>query len=78
MDFVLVEVVKSFYSNYHPTPRQALIDSFLLFCAFTALAQLAYAVHVGSFPFNSFLSGFLSAVSTFVFTGFVSFDLFTF
>ena len=34
----------------------------------TALIQLAYCALVGTFPFNSFLAGFLSTVGMFVLT----------
>jgi len=34
----------------------------------TGVVQFLYCVVVGSFPFNSFLAGFISCVGTFVFT----------
>ena len=44
------------------------IDAFLWCIGATALIQLAYCALVGTFPFNSFLAGFLSTVGMFVLT----------
>ncbi|KAK8497138.1 hypothetical protein V6N12_046724 [Hibiscus sabdariffa] len=41
-----------------------IIDLYVGFAIFTALIQVVYMVMVGSFPFNSFLSGVLSCVGT--------------
>ena len=49
-----------------PPPPQ--IDAFLWCIGATALIQLAYCALVGTFPFNSFLAGFLSTVGMFVLT----------
>jgi hypothetical protein len=46
-----------------------LIDYFLVFAVLTGVAQFAYLLLVGQFPFNSFLAGFFAAVGFFVFTG---------
>lgn len=35
----------------------------------TAAVQLIYCVLFGSFPYNAFLSGFISSVGTFILTG---------
>jgi hypothetical protein len=45
-----------------------LLDSLVVLALFCAAVQLAYCFAVGTFPFNSFLSGFLAAVGTTVLT----------
>jgi len=46
----------------------SLIDSYLLYVLLTGIIQFLYAARVGTFPFNSFLSGFISTVGCFVLT----------
>ncbi|KAI3937638.1 hypothetical protein MKW98_027980 [Papaver atlanticum] len=46
------------------TTNLKIIDLYVLFAIFTALIQICYMAIVGSFPFNSFLSGVLSCVGT--------------
>ncbi|KAL9259659.1 Dolichyl-diphosphooligosaccharide--protein glycosyltransferase subunit DAD1-like protein, partial [Drosera capensis] len=41
-----------------------IIDLYVVFAVFTALIQVLYMAIVGSFPFNSFLSGVLSCTGT--------------
>ncbi|KAK4400284.1 Dolichyl-diphosphooligosaccharide--protein glycosyltransferase subunit DAD1 [Sesamum angolense] len=41
-----------------------IIDLYIVFAAVTAVIQVVYMAIVGSFPFNSFLSGVLSCVGT--------------
>jgi len=51
------------------TPKKLqLIDHFLVFTFLTGVFQFLYLVIVGQFPFNSFLSGFISSVGVFIFT----------
>ncbi|XP_057768661.1 dolichyl-diphosphooligosaccharide--protein glycosyltransferase subunit DAD1 [Salvia miltiorrhiza] len=55
----------SLRSAYAATPNQLkIIDLYILFAVVTAVIQVAYMAIVGSFPFNSFLSGVLSCVGT--------------
>lgn len=52
------------------TPRKLkLIDAYLLYVMLTGIVQFAYCLLVGTFPFNSFLSGFISTVGSFVLGG---------
>lgn len=52
------------------TPRRLqLIDAFLAYTFCTGVIQALYCLLVGTFPFNSFLAGFLSCVASFVFAG---------
>ncbi|MBS2599803.1 hypothetical protein KFY57_27160, partial [Salmonella enterica subsp. enterica serovar Typhimurium] len=47
-----------FFSAYAATPTTLkIIDLYVIYAVFTALIQVAYMAIVGSFPFNSFLSG---------------------
>ncbi|KAD4178481.1 hypothetical protein E3N88_27072 [Mikania micrantha] len=57
----------SLRSAYSATPTNLkIIDLYVVFAVFTALIQVyvGYMAIVGSFPFNSFLSGVLSCVGT--------------
>ena len=51
------------------TTQTKISDLFLAFILVTGILQVLYCVIVGSFPFNSFLSGFLSCVGMFALTG---------
>eukprot|EP00903_Cladosiphon_okamuranus_P007917 g7645.t1 len=64
------EVAKLLESNYRKTtPRRLrMLDMFLVFVFATGVLQFVYCMLVGSFPFNSFLAGFSSAVGAFVLT----------
>ncbi|CAA2992701.1 dolichyl-diphosphooligosaccharide--glycosyltransferase subunit DAD1 [Olea europaea subsp. europaea] len=60
----------SLHSAYAATPTNLkIIDLYILFAVFTAVIQVVYMAIVGSFPFNSFLSGVLSCVGTAVLAG---------
>jgi len=67
----MASVIGSFLSNYNKDTPQLLriIDQFTLFAFLTGIAQLVYVIWVGTFPFNAFLSGFISTVGTFVLLG---------
>uniref|UniRef100_A0A0K8TQP8 Dolichyl-diphosphooligosaccharide--protein glycosyltransferase subunit DAD1 n=1 Tax=Tabanus bromius TaxID=304241 RepID=A0A0K8TQP8_TABBR len=64
----LKTVIAKFYDDYvHHTPRKLkLIDAYLFYILLTGITQFVYCCLVGTFPFNSFLSGFISTVSCFV------------
>ncbi|KAJ2814429.1 oligosaccharyltransferase complex subunit epsilon [Coemansia furcata] len=47
--------------------RLKVIDTYMVFCVVVGLAQFAYCLLVGTFPYNAFLAGFGSAVACFVF-----------
>ena len=49
------------------TPRKLkLIDAYLVYVMLTGIVQFVYCLLVGTFPFNSFLSGFISTVGSFI------------
>ncbi|CAL9235643.1 unnamed protein product [Arabidopsis halleri] len=60
------DLFHSLRSAYLATPTNLkIIDLYVCFAVFTALIQqVAYMALVGSFPFNSFLSGVLSCIGT--------------
>lgn len=64
----LFGVLGKFYEEYSQNTLQKmkLIDAYLMYIMFTGIIQFAYCLLVGTFPFNSFLSGFISCVGSFV------------
>uniref|UniRef100_A0A8C1E4Y3 Dolichyl-diphosphooligosaccharide--protein glycosyltransferase subunit DAD1 n=1 Tax=Cyprinus carpio carpio TaxID=630221 RepID=A0A8C1E4Y3_CYPCA len=49
------------------TPNKLkVIDAYLLYIMMTGALQFLYCLLVGTFPFNSFLSGFISCVGSFI------------
>lgn len=67
----LVSVLTKFYDAYMTTTpkRLKVIDAYLLYILLTGIMQFVYCCLVGTFPFNSFLSGFISCVGSFVLGG---------
>ena len=67
----LVSVVSKFYDSYMVTTpkRLKIVDAYLLYILLTGVIQFVYCCLVGTFPFNSFLSGFVSCVGSFVLGG---------
>ncbi|KAJ1257591.1 hypothetical protein BS78_10G008200 [Paspalum vaginatum] len=58
-------LIQSLSNAYAATPTNLkIIDLYVVFAVATALVQVAYMGLVGSFPFNSFLSGVLSCIGT--------------
>lgn len=67
----IFEIISIFISNYNDkTPKKIqLIDLFMVFSLLTAAVQFGYVCLVGTFPFNSFLAGFIACIGAFVLTG---------
>lgn len=61
-------VVEKFYVDYiQNTPKKLkIVDTYLGYILLTGIIQFVYCCMVGTFPFNSFLSGFISTISCFV------------
>ena len=59
--------------NVRTPQKLKLVDAYLAYIMATGIIQFLYCLLVGTFPFNSFLSGFISCVGSFVLTGGVSF-----
>ncbi|XP_005113102.1 dolichyl-diphosphooligosaccharide--protein glycosyltransferase subunit DAD1 [Aplysia californica] len=64
----LSNVLVKFYDEYmQSTPKKLkIVDAYLVYVFFTGVFQFVYCCLVGTFPFNSFLSGFISTVGSFV------------
>lgn len=64
-------VLHKFWMEYAKnTPKKLkIIDAYLLYVFLTGVIQFIYCCLVGTFPFNSFLSGFISCVSCFILGG---------
>ncbi|NWQ82866.1 DAD1 glycosyltransferase, partial [Columbina picui] len=61
-------VLRRFLSEYGSgtSGRLKVLDAYLLYVLLTGALQFGYCLGVGTFPFNSFLSGFISAVGSFI------------
>jgi oligosaccharyltransferase complex subunit epsilon len=61
-------VVSKFLHEYgsNTSKRLKAIDAYLLYVVLTGVMQFVYCSLVGTFPFNAFLSGFISCVGSFV------------
>lgn len=72
----VTSVVRRFLAEYSSgTPsRLKVLDAYLLYVMLTGALQFGYCLGVGTFPFNSFLSGFISAVGSFILGGEALFD----
>nr|CAG4644481.1 EOG090X0KAT [Lepidurus arcticus] len=68
MSTSVASVFKKFYDDYtNVTPKKLkIIDAYLFYVLLTGIMQFIYCCLVGTFPFNSFLSGFISCVASFV------------
>jgi oligosaccharyltransferase complex subunit epsilon len=64
-------ILGKFYDEYKSnTPKKLkLIDAYLFTVMLTGIVQFAYCCLIGTFPFNSFLSGFISTVGCFILAG---------
>jgi len=56
------------YDDYSRTTsnRLKIVDAYLFYILLTGIFQFVYCCLVGTFPFNSFLSGFISTVGSFI------------
>ncbi|CAJ0573251.1 unnamed protein product, partial [Mesorhabditis spiculigera] len=63
-----VKVLQNLFDNYQKTTPQKLkiVDAYMFYILLTGIFQFIYCVLVGTFPFNAFLSGFISTVASFV------------
>merc|ERR1712226_1051549 len=60
-------VTKFLNGNAPNTPTKLkIVDAYLGYIFFTGVIQFVYCCLVGTFPFNAFLSGFISCVASFV------------
>lgn len=63
--------IKRFSEQYvtETTAKLKLIDAYLLYVLLTGIIQFVYCCLGGTFPFNAFLSGFISSVGSFALAG---------
>ena len=71
MGETMIGVITKVYRQYvDDTPKKLkIIDGYLTYIVLTGVMQFLYCCIVGTFPFNSFLSGFISCVGCFVLAG---------
>ena len=67
----VISVISRFLEEYKTTTPNKLkvVDAYLLYILLTGALQFLYCLLVGTFPFNSFLSGFISCVGSFILAG---------
>lgn len=67
----VISVISRFLDEYaSSTPNKLkVIDAYLFYIMMTGALQFVYCLLVGTFPFNSFLSGFISCVGSFILAG---------
>ena len=67
----VISVISRFLEEYTSTTPNKLkvVDAYLLYILLTGALQFLYCLLVGTFPFNSFLSGFISCVGAFILAG---------
>ncbi|XP_077412255.1 dolichyl-diphosphooligosaccharide--protein glycosyltransferase subunit DAD1 [Vanacampus margaritifer] len=68
MSSSVLSVISRFLEEYTTTTTNKLkvVDAYLLYIMLTGALQFLYCLLVGTFPFNSFLSGFISCVGSFI------------
>ncbi|CAM9349161.1 unnamed protein product [Chrysoparadoxa australica] len=65
----LEDIAQKLWKHYEASPKRLkIIDVYLCFLVLIGALVFVYAMLMGSFPFNAFLSSFLCAVGSFVFT----------
>ncbi|XP_027021079.1 dolichyl-diphosphooligosaccharide--protein glycosyltransferase subunit dad1 [Tachysurus fulvidraco] len=64
----VISVISRFVDEYagSTSAKLKLVDAYLLYILLTGVFQFFYCLLVGTFPFNSFLSGFISCVGSFI------------
>ncbi|RHZ89415.1 hypothetical protein Glove_14g47 [Diversispora epigaea] len=66
-DKASIAVHKLWVSYKKDTPQSLkFIDAYLFFILLSGIIQFVHCVIVGTFPYNSFLAGFISTVGSFV------------
>lgn len=68
---IFSSVIEKLWKSYQKETAQnlKLIDAYLAFILFSGIFQFIYCVLVGTYPYNAFLSGFISCVGSFVLAG---------
>ncbi|KAL1022546.1 hypothetical protein UPYG_G00029120 [Umbra pygmaea] len=64
----VISVISRFLDEYKTKTSNKLkvVDAYLFYILLTGALQFLYCLLVGTFPFNSFLAGFISCVGAFI------------
>lgn len=64
----MADIVREFRAKYasETDTRVKILDVGIVYVTLTLLVEFAYVLLVGTFPFNAFLSGFFSALTSLV------------
>ncbi|CAB1324218.1 dolichyl-diphosphooligosaccharide--protein glycosyltransferase subunit DAD1 [Oncorhynchus tshawytscha] len=64
----VISVISRFLEEYRTKTSNKLkvVDAYLFYILLTGALQFLYCLLVGTFPFNSFLAGFISCVGAFI------------
>ncbi|CDQ71944.1 dolichyl-diphosphooligosaccharide--protein glycosyltransferase subunit DAD1-like [Salvelinus alpinus] len=64
----VISVISRFLEEYTTKTSNKLkvVDAYLFYILLTGALQFLYCLLVGTFPFNSFLAGFISCVGAFI------------
>ena len=67
----LTNVLTKLYDEYNnkTSKKLKIVDAYLGYILLTGVIQFLYCCLVGTFPFNSFLAGFISSVGSFILAG---------
>ncbi|XP_053529659.1 dolichyl-diphosphooligosaccharide--protein glycosyltransferase subunit dad1 [Ictalurus punctatus] len=67
MAILVFSIISRFVKEYATTTPNKLkvIDAYLLYMLMTGAFEFLYCLLVGTFPFNSFLAGFISCIGSF-------------
>uniref|UniRef100_A0AC34R5Q9 Dolichyl-diphosphooligosaccharide--protein glycosyltransferase subunit DAD1 n=1 Tax=Panagrolaimus sp. JU765 TaxID=591449 RepID=A0AC34R5Q9_9BILA len=63
-----VGILSKLFDDYLKTTSSQLkiVDAYMVYILLTGIPQFVYCLLVGTFPFNAFLSGFISTVGSFI------------
>ena len=64
----IIQRLTDSYTTKTSTYLKAL-DTYMVFVVMTGITQFIYMLLVGTFPYNTFLSGFIGSVGTFILAG---------
>ncbi|KAK1803498.1 hypothetical protein P4O66_020938, partial [Electrophorus voltai] len=68
LSYSVFSVISRFLEEYATSTlnKMKVVDAYLLYILVTGALQFLYCLLVGTFPFNSVLSGFISCVGSFI------------
>jgi len=66
---VFTKVKEDYVAAVNSNKKLLIVDALIAYCVATGLIQFLFVVFVGTFPFNSFLSGLLCHIGLFSLAG---------